>query len=191
MMRLSSTLALVAMLAACGGAPIPQTDNGQVTLPDSGSGDAKSSGGGWRFVPQDVAPQPGQPRVHLQLVSIEGDRATLAVIVDNVAQIQGVAYRLSYNRERVSVADAVRGKVWQGAQVVDRFKQMPNGELWVGIGHVGVKTVPGGQGVTVSTISLDLIGDDPLPIHFQGAYSRVLTPEGVADAVYAGGRFEK
>jgi hypothetical protein len=177
------------LLAACSSSRHPLSDSSP-TRPDAGVLPPDTSGGQWRWAPEDDGAAPSA--VALALESLEGDTAWVKVAVRGVPALQGVALRLMHDPERVEVLESEQGAVWSTgtAPTVARFAPQEDGELWAGIGFRSAAGVDARQAVTVARFKLALSGPAELHLGFRPGRNLIIDPEGKPVPVtWLGGAF--
>lgn len=177
-------------LALVAGCSAPRSSAGDGAVGDDGllEHDSLLTSGRWKFV---AAAAPTEPAVLVHLVQIDGDQATVDVVVQGVPQIQAIAYRLRYDVARLQVAESYKSELWSAPSVA-RFAPRADGELWAGIGHIGLHTVSAGEMVSVSRHLLKLDGADPIALDFIAHRGQLLGKDMQSVAAkWVGGRFER
>jgi hypothetical protein len=105
--------------------------------------------------------------------------------------VQGVAFRLGFDRERIGVEHFQVGPKWP-ADVVAKFAVQPNGELWAGVGHIGAKTIAAQSQLVVARVEITLRGNEPAVLSFLAPHCQVLTATNKpAETSWLGGVFQR
>jgi hypothetical protein len=148
--------------------------------------------GAWTFVADDDG---GAPRaVALRMDSIANDEATLSVVARGMDKLQGLAFRLGWDAQRLELSKPEVGSGWYGAgvDVVSRFATKPGGELWAGIGYAGSHGLDAVREVTLARFQVKLSGQEPIPLVFRENRNVVITPEATSLSVtWSGGTFRR
>jgi len=152
--------------------------------------DAQRPLGEWRFVSDDEGG--AAEAVALRAKSIDGNSATIEVTLRGVPQLQGVAFRLGFPAERVTVKDHERSPAWSDPNVAE-FAVRPEGEIWGGIGHVGAWGISAERELVVATLQLELSGSEPIDLAFDAPRAMVLSAEDgrPVEMTWLGGRFQR
>jgi hypothetical protein len=131
----------------------------------------------------------------LELDGISGDEAWLKVTVRGVSKLQGIAFRLKFDPQAVSVEESEIGPAWATSDfpddVVSRFATRSEGELWAGIGFEGLLGLPASKEQVVARVKVKLSGSKPLQVAFRPHHNLVLDTKGQGVEVkWLGGTFQ-
>jgi hypothetical protein len=143
----------------------------------------------WTFVPDS---DQGAPQaVWLQLESLQGDLATLQIVVKGVATLQGIAFRLSFDPQAIEIVQGERGQDWPNQPAsVSAFAIKPKGELWAGLGFKNHHGLDASAPTIVAKTMLRLRGPSPAALKFRAARNLLIDPKGQPIAVsWLGGVF--
>jgi hypothetical protein len=131
--------------------------------------------------------------VALKLDKLSGQQATLLVIGRGLTPLQGVAFRLSFPTQQVTVTSSAAGAAWSGTgfQVLSRFASRPEGELWAGIGNQGAHGLSASGDLELARLVLDLSGQAPIKLGFREHHNLVIDPKlQKLTVTWLGGTFE-
>lgn len=187
-MRRSIHVISFSLLLALGGCG----DNGGTDDARSGDGAAEDAGPGtaqsWTFSAEDVGDV--SPAILLRAESIEQGLATLSLVGRGIDKLQGLAFRLTFDPQAITVVTSKPGSIWPADNIVHRFKSRAEGELWAGIAHKGPRSLAATTDEVLAEVTLELGGIDPQEISFRPRHNLVLDPEGRAVTVqWLGGTF--
>lgn len=170
-------------LPACGSRASNPSDAGPDGAPDAGQP------GAWSFVSGDDG---SSPAVVLQADGApRGGEVWLKVVARGVPSLQGVAFRLSFDPQRVQVLESEEGDVWALSSVkhVARFATRKEGELWAGLGHLGQGSLVAQSETTLARVKVAVKGGGEATIGFRAGHNMVLTTQGAAlKSAWLGGR---
>jgi len=165
--------ALLTLLATGCSSPSPSTiDAGPDQRLPSPEGPSPQS---WKFTPEDTGQSPA---VALKLETISGDEATLVLIGRGMSALQGIAFRLTFPAQRVTVSQSAVGVAWttSGHSVLARFAPRPEGALWGGVGHQGPHGLAADDGAELARFKLRLSGEAPVTLAFHPQRNLALDP---------------
>jgi hypothetical protein len=184
-------LSTVLIAAGCGSSrTAPGADAGGDAVVGS---DAVTGPITWSFSPEDDGSAP--KAASLTLDGIAGDEAWLEVTVRGVPKLQGIAFRLKFDPQAVSVEEHEIGPAWASSDfpddVISRFATRSGGELWAGIGFKGLLGLPASEEQVVARVKVKLAGGKPLEVAFRPHHNLVLDSKGQGVKVeWLGGTFE-
>lgn len=146
---------------------------------------------GWRFTSGDD----GSALAAVSLRQADdgapvGDTVTLEVLVRGVSQLQGVAFRLLFDPERVEVVSSEASELWT-TPFVAKFAPRAEGQLWAGIGNVGRRGRPASEPTVVARVTLRVKGAAAvaLPLALPAHRGQVVDAMGSAvDVTWIGGQ---
>lgn len=180
------TTCLILLASACGDRTSPALDAGGG---DAGVQPDATSGLIWSFKADDDGS--AAPAVALRQGSITGDSAWLEVVARGAPKLQGVAFRLQYDPKQLAVTKSEAGSAWGTAKIASSFAARSEGELWAGVGHVGVKALDAFKDVVVARVQVKLSGSGPIKLTFREYHNLCLDTDGKAIAgKWLAGRFE-
>lgn len=188
--RLLSVLLLSLAAAACSSRATQPTDasverrrSDGPTLPVDGPPLVSD----WKFTAEDSGKSPA---VVLQVETLDGDQATLLVVGRGLTPLQGVAFRLTYPPQQVTVQSSAVGAAWSGP--LARFATRAEGELWAGIGNKGAHGISTSGDLELARVVLKLSGTTPIKVGFRPYRNVVLDPKPQrVTATWLGGTFER
>jgi hypothetical protein len=132
---------------------------------DRGPGPVPS--GPWTFVPDPAA---GPALAALEVESIDGNRAWLRLVLQGVPELQGIAFRLRFQPDRLEVKRSEQGPGWSAGSgwfpTAARFASRPGGERWGGIGFIGAHALDATGKMVLARLEVELTGADPIPLSF-------------------------
>lgn len=166
----------------------------QTASPDAGTSDSQMSADSENVTPVNLTfssedDGSASPAVALRLDTIKGDQAWLEVVGRGISQLQGLAFRLTYDPDALQVDQTEAGPGWPASTSVARFAARPEGELWAGIGHKGKGSLNAQDTVVLARLKVKLLANGALA--FRDLHNMVLDPEGQAVKVsWLGGTFE-
>lgn len=182
---IAALLTLSLLAAACGDRNSAATTDAGA---DTGVQPDATPAGAWTFKADDDGSAPG---VALQLDTVQGETAWLKVVTRGAPTLQGVAFRLTHDPKQVSVLKSEAGTVW-GSTAVSKFTARDDGELWAGVGHVGVKALDASKETVVARVQLKLSGSGPIKVGFRPHHNLCLGTDGKSiKATWLGGTFER
>lgn len=185
-MRASMVAAAVLLIgvavAGCGSRASAPSDAGADGAPDA-------SPTAWSFVSDDDG---SSPAVVLQADgALQGGEVWLKVVARGVPSLQGVAFRLSFDPQRVQVLESEEGDVWALSSVkhVARFATRKEGELWAGLGHVGQGSLVAQSETTLARVKVAVKGGGEATVGFRAGHNMVLTTQGTSlKSAWLGGK---
>jgi hypothetical protein len=173
-MRTRLLIAALAWLASGCSSSAPSTAD---TGPDRGlpAPDGPQVPRTWKFTPEDTGQSPA---VAMKLESLAGDEATLVLVGRGMSALQGIAFRLTFPPQQVTVSRSEVGAAWaaSGHPVLSRFAPRSEGELWGGVGHQGPHGLAAEDGAELARIKLHLSGDLPVTLGFRAQHNLALDP---------------
>jgi hypothetical protein len=174
----------------CSSDPAPAADTG-VAADGTDAGEAGSSTG-FTFVPKDTGKE--TVAVALKLDSQDATGYQLKVVVRGVSTLQGVAFRLSFDPQHVQIVKSKESSAWAAASTstIAKFAtRTSEGELWGGVGFLGVVGMDATSETTVAYVRVAPSGASATSLSFRESHNVVLLTSGTsASPTWLGGTFE-